>query len=94
MRNLKKEHIALGIVGLAVLAGFVWLAIERSKNLKELGLRELRINDLMHENGELSDALTNAQAAIASFEEQIQSLSSTVGTLTKLRDTDPELLQK
>lgn len=77
-----------------LLAGLVWLVVDRSGHIKELEARQLRINDLEHENGELSDALTNAQAAIANFETQIRELSTTVGTLTKLRDTDPELLQK
>jgi LAS superfamily LD-carboxypeptidase LdcB len=94
LKHLKREEIIFGLAGIVALAAFIWLGFERSGHIKELEVRRLRINDLVHENGELSDALTNAQAAIANFEEQIRSLSSTVGTLTKLRDTDPELLQK
>ncbi|MCI0597800.1 M15 family metallopeptidase [Candidatus Parcubacteria bacterium] len=47
-----------------------------------------------HENKELSEALQNEQQRNDAFEEQIDSISSEVGDLTKLSQIDPELLQK
>lgn len=86
-------RIAAGILILFVV-GVAWLGMERFRNLGEIRVRAERIQDLEHEKSELSDALTNANATIAEFEEQLRGLSTTVGTLIKLRDTDPELLQK
>lgn len=46
------------------------------------------------ERTQLSDALARERAKTGSFEQQISDISGTVGTLTKLATTDPELLAK
>lgn len=45
-------------------------------------------------NQNLSQSLLNAQAVNASFQNEISTISSKVGTLTKLSQTDPQLLAK
>ncbi len=46
------------------------------------------------ENHKLAEAFYAEQQKNLSFEEQINGIASTVGTLEKLKKTDPELLQK
>jgi D-alanyl-D-alanine carboxypeptidase len=94
VKNRKQLAIASGAITALVIGSLGWLGyrnIQLSGALERAG-RELA--DVKHENAELSDALTNSQATVAEFESQIKDLSSTVGTLVKLKDTDPELLQK
>lgn len=86
-------RIAGGIAALFI-AGAGWLIYNNSELKAGIAARDGQIADLKHEKTELSDALTNANAAITDFEEQLRGLSTTVSTLTRLRDTDPELLQK
>jgi D-alanyl-D-alanine carboxypeptidase len=52
------------------------------------------IADREHDNQDLSDALDRANAENQNFEDQIRNITGTVGTLTKLSQTDPQLLQK
>lgn len=49
---------------------------------------------LRDENVNLSDALLRAQETAAAVESRLKRVNSTVGDLTKLAQTDPELLQK
>lgn len=86
-------RIAAGITALFI-AVTGWLVYQNSQLKSGLAYSSTQLADLEHENSELFDALTNAQATVASFEEQVRGLSTTVGTLIKLRDTDKELLQK
>lgn len=61
---------------------------ENIKNLQELLSISKSDNEVLLSN------LTNEQAKNLSYEQQIQSISSTVGLLYKLSKTDRELLQK
>jgi LAS superfamily LD-carboxypeptidase LdcB len=54
----------------------------------------MALADASTTNVTLSDALLNEKARNDSFYSQINNLSSSVGTLTKLSETDPQLLQK
>lgn len=52
------------------------------------------ISDLTGKNDYLSNQLTLEQQKNSTFEDQINGIASTVGTLSKLSTTDKELLQK
>jgi len=55
---------------------------------------ENKIKYLESEKSALAEALYNEQIKNLAFEQQINEIASTVGTLEKLKKTDPELLQK
>jgi LAS superfamily LD-carboxypeptidase LdcB len=62
---------------------------------------EVRLSAIEQKSLELSDTLYAAQQSVAAiqnrlggFEEEVGTISGTVGTLQKLSKTDPELLQK
>jgi len=55
---------------------------------------ESNIKNLESEKGFLSEALYSEQAKNQEFENQINDIADTVGVLEKLKNTDPELLQK
>ncbi len=78
---------ALGGVAYGAHSNFAHLAEEQVKlsaNLEEAHER----------NYELIKALAEKEGVISSFQGQISDISSTVGTLEKLSQTDPELLKK
>ncbi|MEX0919343.1 MAG: D-alanyl-D-alanine carboxypeptidase family protein [Parcubacteria group bacterium] len=54
----------------------------------------IELENLKKDNAELLSQLEDKQAIIDAFSGQIQNISSTVGTLEKLSQTDEELLQK
>ncbi|HVW71719.1 MAG TPA: D-alanyl-D-alanine carboxypeptidase family protein [Candidatus Paceibacterota bacterium] len=55
---------------------------------------ESQLADASSTNQDLSDALVSEQARTADFANQIQKLTSQLGTLNKLVSTDPQLLAK
>lgn len=65
--------------------------VEADTYIKEL---TRQLTDAERERSTLSDALVRERAKTGSFEQQISEISGTVGTLTKLATTDPELLAK
>jgi len=69
---------------------------EANKLTNEGVITELRatLDTVQLEKTSLSDALTAEQNKNEEFEEQIEDLFGTVGALTKLSKTDPELLKK
>jgi LAS superfamily LD-carboxypeptidase LdcB len=95
----QKSLLTLGgviLIGLIIL-GFVKYKNLRADNIKLTSTLSVKEEDLLktnHEKQELTEALTNANATIETFQGQLNGLSSTVGTLVKLKETDPELLKK
>jgi LAS superfamily LD-carboxypeptidase LdcB len=81
---------------------------ERSSLTETISAREARIAELetlltdtkamleetVNEREELEDDLNDEKDRNEEFEDQIEKIGSTVGTLDKLAKTDPELLQK
>jgi D-alanyl-D-alanine carboxypeptidase len=65
--------------------------VNQSLILKAL---EGELTDAAEENKNLRNALSEEQNRMFVFNEQIQSITSLVGTLDKLSKTDPELLKK
>ena len=55
---------------------------------------EKQVADLFVERTSLTDALNAEQAKNTAFQNQIDSITGTVGTLQKLKSIDPELLKK
>lgn len=95
------EQLALFILIIValVLAGYVAYQYKLlSANLKLIEAENLQLNTELEKsklsNRNLFEETINQQAVIDSFSGQIQSISSTVGTLEKLSQTDPELLNK
>ncbi len=68
----------------------------QNKTANEVAIADLtsRLQGIELERTSLSDALTAEQSKNRDFEDQLEELSGTVGTLTKLSKTDPELLKK
>lgn len=93
---MKKRTLdTLGGVLLIGLVGLLWWSYRVNKDIStSLTDVQKELNDAKHTNAELSDALTNSQTELESFRAKVNDLTSTVGTLVKLKDTDPELLQK
>ncbi len=58
-----------------------------------VGLQET-LTQSQHDNADLTEALGREQKKNAAFADQIKDISGTVGTLKKLSETDPQLLQK
>jgi D-alanyl-D-alanine carboxypeptidase len=84
--------LAICVVILILLVGYgsySYLGMHKSNLFLSDSLVKERIR-----NQELSLALSTTTAALNTIEEQVGSLSSTVVTLEKLKETDPELLTK
>ena len=93
---------ALIVAAYLVLIGFIAYGFYGYKNLEKAFKLSLEVNEALEvelENAEqdkitLSQTLAEKQVVIDNFSGQISSISSTVGTLSKLAATDEELLKK
>lgn len=85
----------LFILGLAaILAGFGYGAYSyESLHRQNLALED-RLAGLEAERATLLGQLNDASTTLSQFASEIGSVTTTVGTLQKLADTDPELLKK
>jgi LAS superfamily LD-carboxypeptidase LdcB len=84
--------IALLILGLAVL-GYEYYGFHTDA-LQKISTLNSALAESTSTNQALTDALTEEKARNDDFENQIQKISGTVGTLDKLSKTDPQLLAK
>lgn len=103
-----KRHVPLVIrvILIVVIIGGVGYSLFSSKNLNDQSTEKIStlsgrvqiLEDqfaiLRDENINLSSALLRAQETASSVESRLKKVNSTVGDLTKLAQTDPELLQK
>lgn len=106
MKNSKENALEIGgIVLVVLLVGLVvWAYFLFNKTREQainIGSLETTITDLntelfsaKNENLDLLNSLTEEKNRNDEFENQINKISGTVGTLEKLSKTDPELLQK
>jgi LAS superfamily LD-carboxypeptidase LdcB len=96
-----KSEIALLFIGifLIIIGG---LSAVRYGSLKlidtklklNLATAQADLSESKHREADLNDALHNAQSTVTELNTQIETISSTVGTLKKLTETDSELLKK
>ena len=102
MKNfLSKTHLLVAISLLFTFSavGYVEYTYHflRNKNAElEINLEnsQKEIDKLKTENTTLTSSLSDEQNKNNSFQEQIGKISTTVGTLEKIKNTDPQLLQK
>ncbi|MGE5540823.1 MAG: M15 family metallopeptidase [Bacillota bacterium] len=87
--------IVLGCAA-AGFGGYEYLSVSRDLATTSAQRATLadQLNEARERNLELSDKLAAELAKNGAFESQIHDIASTVGTLTKLSQTDKELLQK
>ena len=89
--------IVIGSLGYTILSSKInsSKAIEKINTLNSrVQVLEDEFTVLRDENLNLSDALQRAQETASAVESRLKRVNSTVGDLTKLAQTDPELLQK
>jgi LAS superfamily LD-carboxypeptidase LdcB len=94
----KTKKVALVVLGVAVLGGIIYFGNYTYRTNKALEAEKERIvlelEEARGENYLLAQELREKENIIASFQGQIQNISSTVGVLEKLAQTDEELLKK
>lgn len=97
----KIELVLIIILSIAVLGGgWGYYALSKdNKNTKSVLAQkteeyESKISNLELEKTSLNDALEAERIRNNDFEQQIEEISGTIGTLEKLSKTDPELLKK
>lgn len=102
MKNIfSKTHLLVAGAVILVFAGFAYAEYKYShlKNQNselELSLENTQkeLEQMKSENSGLTTNLSSEQAKNTTFEKQIGEISSTVGVLEKIKNTDKELLQK
>lgn len=107
LAELTVKQVAAAAVGLALALGGIgyggyWYHTKTlsakeqqlSSTQTELQGKTQELETTQYENRDLTEALERERDTNASFESQIRKIGRTVGTLEKLSQTDPELLQK
>lgn len=101
-QNLKTAVAGLGVLLIALVAGFAWYYQDSSARLaaataeyeSRLAAVSADLAKAEAENTKLGGSLEAERARNDAFEGQIKDISGTVSDLDKLAKTDPELLQK
>lgn len=103
---MKKSPHAFGAIlafagvalALAVSYAGAYLYFQSQIRIQVLSVKNISLKEdiayVQRENTDLQTVLANEQSKNTAFANQIGALSGTVGTLTKLSTTDPELLKK
>ncbi len=101
MNGVRTRDIVLGVAGIALIGGigyggysFYQLSKEYDQTREALEAASGALEVERQTNAQLSESLSAEQARNADFENQIGSISSTVGKLDKLQNTDPQVLAK
>jgi len=99
--SLKREILptVLGVIIICGVIGYgvysqIQLSQENSKLKESLKTFEDNLTKVQSENTRLLQDLQTANGTVDQFANKVGELSGTVGTLTKLTETDPELLKK
>ena len=86
---------AIASIGVLFLAGVVWYSISGYSSLEQEKINILTdLREAREKNYDLFQQNIDQREVINSFQGQIQNISSTVGNLEKLSQTDEELLRK
>lgn len=82
--------------GLIILTAFQFRVLIKQKSdlTYEIGEKNIALSALKYENSQLTEALNNTNETVITLEDKIKSLTDKVGDLTRLKETDPELLKK